>query len=365
MNGLHEVVRGAIPPAVTVRLGLLLFLVGLVGCAGTPVVASQSSADTSGGAVRVHYPAGFGHRITLHCSGDWNAPIATTWTDGDVWVATVPSGSTCKPLLDDRVWSIGPNYAASGGDIWPHFVHARGAYRRTELAGRGVWVYEPPSYDENPRQTYPVVYIHDGQNLFADSASFGGVSWNVGGAMDDGVEGGTIPEALVIGVENSAERIAEYTPVADPDYGGGNADAYLAFLIAQLKPAVDAQWRTQPDVAHTAIVGSSLGGLVSIYAGLRHADTFGLVGALSPSTWWDSTWIIDQSKAATPSIRRLYLDSGNAGPSGDDVTNTAALAAVWKTKSGVDVDYLVQDGASHNETYWRQRIPGALAFLLH
>ncbi len=362
MNDLHEVVRGAIPPAVTVRLGLVLLIVGLAGCAGTPV-ASQTSADTSGAAVRVHYPAGFGHRITLHCSGDWNAPVATTWTDGDVWVATVASGNTCKPLLDDQTWSIGPNYAT--GDIWPHFAHAHGSYRRSELAGRGVWIYAPPSYDENPRQTYPVVYMHDGQNLFDDSASFGGVSWNVGGAMDDGVTAGTIPEALVIGIENDADRIGEYTPVADPDDGGGNADVYLAFLITKLKPAVDTQWRTQPDAAHTALVGSSLGGLVSLYAGLRHADTFGLIGALSPSTWWDNTWIIGQSQAATPRIHRLYLDSGNAGTSNDDVTNTATLASVWKTKSGVDVDYLVEDGASHSERYWRTRVPDALAFLLH
>jgi predicted alpha/beta superfamily hydrolase len=95
-----------------------------------------------------------------------------------------------------------------------------------------------------------------------------------------------------------------------------------------------------------------------------HAETFGLVGALSPSTWWDNRWILGQVQAATPPIRRIYLDSGNAGPSEDDVADTAKLAAVWKTKPNVEVDYRVADGASHSEAYWRQRIPGALAFLL-
>jgi predicted alpha/beta superfamily hydrolase len=348
---------------------LLVSSLFLAGCAADDVVGTSAAADTSGVAVRVHYPAGWGHQITLHCSDDWGRAIATTWTADDVWVGTAPSGTTCKPLLDDATWSIGPNYAP--GDIWPHFVHASGTVQRyagfhSNVLGndRGIWVYTPPSYDENPRQTYPVVYMHDGQNLFSDAASFGGVSWNVGGAMDDGIASGTIPEAIVVGVENNADRIAEYTPVPDPDDGGGNADAYLRFLVTEVKPAVDHGWRTLPDAAHTALIGSSLGGLVSVWAGLTHADTFGLIGALSPSTWWDNTWILGQSQAATPSIERIYLDSGNAGTSQDDVADTARLAATWKTKSNVEVDYLVEDGASHNETYWRRRIPGALAFLL-
>jgi predicted alpha/beta superfamily hydrolase len=358
-------------PAMLGRVLALSFI--LVGCAAAGDGTSASTAaDTSGISVRVHYPAGWGHRITLHCSDDWSRAIETTWTADDVWVGTAAPGATCKPLLDDATWSIGANYTPqTQPDIWPHFTHQTGAVEREGQFhsnvldnDRGIWIYTPPSYDENPRQTYPVVYMHDGQNLFSDASSFGGVSWNVGGAMDDGIASGAIPEAIVIGIENNADRMAEYTPVADPDDGGGNADAYLKFIVTELKPQVDHGLRTQPDAAHTAMIGSSLGGLVSVYAGLTHADTFGLVGALSPSTWWDNTWLLGQSQSATPAIRRIYIDSGNAGPSQDDVTNTGKLAAEWKTKPNVEVDYLVADGAQHNETYWRQRIPGALAFLL-
>lgn len=348
----------------------------LVGCAaddgGTSSTSTSTSEVTDAIAVRVHYPAGWGHRITLRCSDDWNRTKETSWTADDVWVGAAPAGATCKPLLDDATWSIGPNYAPqASADIWPHFTHDAGKVDR--FGGfhsnvldndRGIWIYTPPSYDENPRQTYPVVYMHDGQNLFSDGSSFGGVSWNIAGAMNDGIANGSIPEAIVVGVENNADRMSEYTPVPDPDDGGGNADAYLRFLVTEVKPAVDGSWRTVPDAAHTAIMGSSLGGLVSIWAGLTHADTFGLIGALSPSTWWDGTWIVGQAQAAQPNIRRIYLDSGNAGPSQDDVANTARLAAVWKTKPNVEVDYLVANGASHSETYWRQRVPGALAFLL-
>lgn len=351
----------------------LAFALLLVGCAADGAVGTTTAdiaAETSSNVtVRVHYPAGWGHRITLHCSDDWDRTRSTTWTTDDVWVGTVAAGTTCKPLLDDATWSIGPNYATA--DIWPHFAHTTGAvdhrtgFHSNVLANdRALWIYTPPSYAENPRQTYPVVYMHDGQNLFFDGASFGGVSWNVGGAMDDGIASGAIAEAIVVGVDNNADRMAEYTPVSDPDYGGGNANAYLRFLVEEVKPAIDQGWRTQPDAAHTAIVGSSLGGLVSVWAGLTHAETFGLVGALSPSTWWDDTWLLEQSRSATPAIRRIYIDSGDSGTSQDDVANTGQLAALWKTKPNVEVDYLVQNGASHNETYWRQRIPGALAFLL-
>lgn len=358
------------------RLGSSLLLVGglaSVGCAADAssdsTQTTEAAAERSGVAVRVHYPAGWGHRITLRCSDDWSRALTTTWTAEDVWVGTAAVGATCKPLLDDATWSIGPSYAP--GEIWPHFRHVGGAVERhagfrSDLLGkdRGVWIYTPPSYEENARQTYPVVYMHDGQNLFSDATSFGGVSWDVGGAMDEGIASGAIAEAIVIGIENDADRMAEYTPVPDPDYGGGSADAYLRFLVTELKPAVDRGWRTQPDAAHTAIIGSSLGGLVSVWAGLTHADTFGLVGALSPSTWWNGAWVLDQSQAATPAIRRIYLDSGDAGPSQDDVVDTSRLAAVWKTKPNVEVDYVLDRGASHTETYWRKRIPGALAFLL-
>ncbi len=367
-----------------------LLLLASAGCSSAPAASEAGQAsDLSHGTgttssstaqLRVHYPAGWGHQITLHCGGDgasWANAIAATWTSGDVWTATVPvtaSGYACKPLFDDTTWSIGPNTTVTAGgsfDLWPHFFHTTGTIDRIEdwhsnllNDDRGIWIYEPPSYAENPAQTYPVVYMQDGQNLFYDEDSFSGVSWNVGGAMDQGATDGTIPEAIVIGIENDANRTAEYTPVADPDDGGGSADAYLAFVVQELKPQIDSKLRTVPDAAHTAIVGSSLGALVSLYAGMTDAPVFGLVGALSPSTWWDNDWVIGASASPATLPSRLYLDSGNTGQDDDDVTLTAQLAQVWQAKTAVKVDYLVQNGGSHSETYWRQRIPGALSFLL-
>lgn len=385
------IVRRPLPFALLTSLGLALALSSsLPSCAaaldderGAELGGPGSAAPITPAAtatLQVHYPTGWGHRITLRCGGngrDWNTAIETTWTTGDVWRATLTLTAQieCKPMFDNVTWAIGPNWKIDPSktvDLWPFFFHTTGRLTRTPgwhsnilNDNRAIWTYTPPSYDENPAERYPVVYMHDGQNLFLDSYAFGGTSWAVAAAMDAGANAGTIKEAIIIGIDNDVDRLSEYTPVADPSYGGGNAANYIRFITDELKPQMDLQLRTMPTADNTAIIGSSLGGLVSIWAGLTRPDVFRKVGALSPSTWWNGTWIIGQSSAASGALpARVYIDSGNAGSSNDDVTNTTALANVWKAKPAVTVMSLVQNGATHSEYYWRQRIPGALAFLL-
>lgn len=387
---LRPQLRPQVRPGRPALAALTALALALAGCAlsaseqgdllgDDPSAGPAPSAATSA-TVLVHYPAGWGNRITLRCGGggrSWNTTIETTWTTGDIWRATLATTVQleCKPMFNDVTWAFGANWKIDPGktsDLWPFFFHGAGRLTRTPNwhsnvlnDNRAIWTYYPPSYDENPAQRYPVVYMHDGQNLFLDSYAFGGVSWAVGTAMDQGILAGTIREAIIIGIDNDVDRLSEYTPVPDPSYGGGNAAKYLQFLITELKPQMDLQLRTRPTADQTAIIGSSLGGLVSAWAGLTRPDVFRLVGALSPSTWWNNTWIIGQTTAATgPFPSRVYIDSGNAGTSGDDYVNTTNLANAWKLKAGVTVKHLIQNGATHSETYWRQRIPGALQFLL-
>ena len=157
--------------------------------------------------------------------------------------------------------------------------------------------------------------MHDGQNLFDPATAFGGVEWGVDEALDAAGEAGrcasgttcgndgecsagpclTTRATIVIGIDNTARRIWELTPTVDASIGdGGGADAYLTMVATELKPVVDAMLRTAPGPADTAIMGSSLGGLVSAYAGVTRPAVFGLVGAMSPSTWWDDRVIIDR-----------------------------------------------------------------------
>jgi predicted alpha/beta superfamily hydrolase len=356
----------------------ILPLAFLLGCAisgpadpssdGTPDLAGLPAAH-----VVVHYPTGFGHRISLRGDGaglGWDVGHDATWTLGDRWTLDLRPAKTIelKPLFDDATWARGANWTLAPGqtlDVWPTFFHDGGRLEdRADLAtAHDVVVYLPASYDENAAERYPVVYMHDGQNLFDDAKAFGGVSWDVAGALDRGTADATIHDAIVVAIANTAARISEYTPVVDPSYGGGGADAYLALIADQLKPRIDRDYRTLADRGHTAIVGSSLGGLVSVHAGVTRPEVFGLVGALSPSTWWDGTWILPRVAAERTDPARVYVDSGDAGDSQDDQANTANLAQIYRTR-GATLDYLVQHGALHNEFYWRQRVPGALAFLL-
>jgi predicted alpha/beta superfamily hydrolase len=373
--------------------------------------AMGGGSATGGGSastttLRIHYPAG--NSIAVRGSGgglNWNAGMATL-AAGNVYTATL-TGLTSpiewKPLLTDTTWARGPNYRASPGatvDIWPHFTTIQGqvvtlvaTFHSTLLNNdRPIYAYLPPSYDENPGATYPVVYMHDGQNLWASHpewAAFG--TWNVDSAFDFAAEHGTcavapdtmctgdgdcssghcqtFPEAIVIGVANDAQRIYEYTPTTDPGTpGGGGADLYLRMLVEELKPQVDMMLRTRTDVASTTLSGSSLGGLVSAYGGLTKPTVFGRVAAFSPSSWWNNGVLITDIMGTMAAPNRpliVYVDSGSG--SADDEVDTDALAAAYLGlgyTEGTDFHHVVQDGGMHNESYWAQRFPGAMQFVL-
>ena len=357
-----------------------LLLLALSACAAgdaADVLASSASElSARRSTIIVHYPAGAGHSITVR-----GAAAGLTWWAGrptaagaeDTWVLPLDLEASVelKPLYDDATWAKGPNYALAPGqtlDVWPVFFHEGGRLERRarwhteQLPDRDVVVYLPPSYDENARERYPVVYMHDAQNLFDDAGAFGGVAWDVAGAMNRGFQGASIHEAIIIGLDNTSARMWEYTPTSGGG-GGGGASRYVDFVAHEVKPAIDRDFRTFPEREHTGVIGSSLGGLVSAFAGITQADTFGLVGAVSPSTWWDGRWIVGQVRSAATLPMRVYVDSGDSGPSRDDVINTAELARAYRER-GADLRYVVQPGASHNERWWRERLPSALGFLL-
>lgn len=351
--------------------------------AGSPDAGTSDAGITT--VLRVKYPAGT-RSVSARGSKppfNWNTGLAMTRVDAETWTLSVTSLSEdleWKPLLDDSIWSKGPNYVGRRGEVnevQPHFFRDNGEWTRrwpnfssTLLNNtRGVYVYLPPTYLENSAARLPVVYMHDGQNLFDPNAAFGGVTWGVAQAFDSAAGDGRFREAIVIGPENAGSaRIAEYTPTADPNYGGGNGDLYLRMLIEELKPRVDSELRTLTGRENTVLIGSSLGGLISSYAGVRKADTFGLIGAMSPSVWWDNRVLLGVV-AQTGSTRpiRVYVDSGDSGNSNDGVNDTRDLAAAYRTLGYVDgttLKHVIQPGATHTESAWASRLPGALEFLL-
>jgi predicted alpha/beta superfamily hydrolase len=181
-----------------------------------------------------------------------------------------------------------------------------------------------------------------------------------------------VHEAIIVGIENTPDRLSELTPVPHPDDGGGQGDRYLDFVQNELKPEIDRQLRTFPDTDHTGMIGSSLGGLISACAGATRSDVFGRIGAMSPSTWWDNFYIIDEGSRPRDVRRRSTSTAETAAPPRTK-SPTAQLADSYR-QIGVSLDCCTgrrcrtapggQHGGQHSEVYWRQRVPGALSTLL-
>jgi predicted alpha/beta superfamily hydrolase len=230
---------------------------------------------------------------------------------------------------------------------------------------RDVIVYLPPDYFDHPDRRYPVLYMHDGQNLMDPSTSFAG-EWKVDEAAEQLILAGKLEPLIIVGVYNTTDRIPEYTPVADPQHGGGKADAYGRFLVEELKPFIDARYRTQPDAASTGLAGSSLGGLVSLHLGLRSPGTFTRLGVISPSVWWADQDIVKRVKALTakPPLR-LWVDMGTA-ESRSAITEARVLRDALRTQGwieGADLQYVEVEGGQHNEAAWAARIGDVLKYL--
>ncbi|SEA08901.1 alpha/beta hydrolase [Microbulbifer marinus] len=225
---------------------------------------------------------------------------------------------------------------------------------------RSVRIYLPPSYDSSERR-YPVLYMHDGQNLFDDATSFVG-EWGVDETLNALAESHHL-ELIVVGIDHGDDhRITELNPFDHEKFGAGEGEAYLRFVVEQLKPQIDRDYRTLPDRNNTAIMGSSMGGLISHYAINRYPQVFSKAGIFSPA-YWVGPQILPLTEQATPADARLYLLMG--GREGEEmVENFAQMGELlsrslpgerWRAK-------LVAEG-EHNEGFWRGELAEAVLWL--
>ncbi|GAB4032432.1 alpha/beta hydrolase [Spirosoma gilvum] len=230
---------------------------------------------------------------------------------------------------------------------------------------RRIWVYLPPTYEQNPEQRYPVLYMHDAQNLF-DGTETGSENWHVDHALNR-LYANTGWACIVVGIEHGETfRLAEYSVVPNPEYGGGEGGAYLSFLTGTLKPLVDATFRTLPDAANTAMIGSSMGGLISVYAALNYGDVFGKVAAFSPSLWWSND--VYRLATAVPYnfVHKLVLLGGQR----ESTSMLPDLLALYYTlvdngyfEHKIHLDFY-NDG-THAEWFWGREFERAVRWLFN
>lgn len=266
-----------------------------------------------------------------------------------------------------------PNTVTGDLRVW-HAVYSPQLDNR-----RDVLVWLPPDYEHSGRH-YPVIYMHDAQNLFDRHGSYSG-EWEVDETLTAlSTEG---MDAIIVGLPNMHElRGVEYCPYPFVAYEGtptvGRGDDYIRFISETIKPAIDGALRTRPETRFTGIAGSSMGGLISLYGALVYPHVFGLCGAFSPAYWFGDNALLQTCIAKTPYPGRIYLDVGTQEGEtierwlglDSDAAHRAYVQGVHDLYVALEAGgcgalmYVEDEGALHREAAWARRLPAALRFLL-
>jgi len=273
---------------------------------------------------------------------------------------------------DESPWAHLPKGLLASGQATPHprlRLH-RGFPSHYLPDRRDLIVYVPPGYDQQPDRSYPVLYLQDGQNLFDPRTSFiPGRTWEVREQADAAIHAGEVEPLIIVGIYNTGDRrLAEYTHEPDRQMGGGEAAQYGLTLTREILPWIATQYRVRTDRASTGLGGSSLGGLVSLYLGLRYATWFGKLAVLSPSVWWNHKSILGYVNEHAPGIwdrPRLWLDvgdkEGRRTVQDVEALNRRLKANHWQP--GETLHFEKVQGGTHDEASWARRVRPMLRFL--
>lgn len=219
-------------------------------------------------------------------------------------------------------------------------------------AGRDVYVYVPREFSLH--KSYPVVFMHDGQNLFDPSRAFGGRTWNAENSLNHLIESKQIAPLIVVAIDNTADRMQEYI-------WESQGREYIEFIISELLPLIRNHFSLKPGPENMSLMGSSLGGLISLHAALHRPDIFGSVAALSPSIWWNNKEILSLYENAPKLPQKIYLDMGaREGEKPDDVIK---FSLILKSRSHPNYTFWIDEWGGHNEAAWAYRFPFALKYL--
>lgn len=315
--------------------------------------------------VRVHYPLGTG-RIVLRAEPDWLQDIEAIRVSGDgerheFALAAQGSHRYFKPVRIDAEgarWAVGSNVlmlerSRSARDVYPHFDEDSrcSECELKELAdpnGRShrYRAFYPAGYWENPLRRYPVLYMQDGQNLFFPGEAFGGNHWRIAETLRLLEAMNAIEPVIVVGI---------YPNAREHDYTQPGYETYGRFIAEVLKPALDAEYRTLTGPQNTAVMGSSLGGVVSLYMAWQYPEVFGMAACLSSTFGWRDD-LRERIAREPPRKLRLYLDSGWPRDNYEATRDMHALLGRRGFEAGRNLHYLSFPEAHHDERHWAMRV---------
>ena len=302
--------------------------------------------------------------------GSW-ATVEKSLSGGEIANRTLLVGQDGRVSVVVAAWADRPaarRVSTRTGDIRLH----AGFYSKVLDNHRTLRVYLPPGYDTDGDRRYPVLYMHDGQNLFDAATSFAGVEWSADETAQRLILAEEIEPIIIVGIDHTLSRMTEYTPRPD----GESEDAYTRFVVQEVVPFIETTYRAEVSGGKRAVGGSSLGGLMSLYLAGAYPELFGRCAAMSPSLWWSDRWLLEAWREAWPeglSGVRIWVDIGTreggqqveTGEPGQAVLNTRALVELLD-EAGLSPDqdyrYVEAEGAWHNEQAWAERFEGVLRF---
>ena len=310
--------------------------------------------------ISINSPLSIEYKYTL---GTWEREGATA--NGSPLSNFAVNASQDKTVRDTVLfWSKGPRQRINHGQITGTVRYHRGL-KGEGLQDRDVIVWLPPGYEADKTRRYPVLYMHDGQNIFDPVTSAFGVDWSIDETADELIKKKSIEPLIVVGIYNTSDRMKEYTP-------GDKGTSYMNFVVGVVKPLIDATYRTKPDRKNTIAGGSSAGGIISFMLVWEHSDIFSKAICMSPAfkslspDGWDYTQTVRSSKGPPKPIF-LYIDNGGIGLDSQLQPGIDDMLAALKSKGyrdGKDFIFIKDLTAKHSESDWAKRFPNALISVL-
>ena len=277
-------------------------------------------------------------------------------------VADVSEDKTVKDTV--LFWTKGGRQRVNHGQITGTVRYHRGL-RGAGIQDRDLVVWLPPGYEADKTRRYPVVYMHDGQNIFDPVTSAFGVDWSIDETADDLIRKKSIEPLIVVGIYNTSDRMKEYTP-------GDKGTAYMNFVVKTVKPLIDSTYRTKPDRKNTIVGGSSAGGIISFMLVWEHPDVFSKAICMSPAFrslspgGWDYTRVVQNSNGNKKNLF-FYIDNGGIGLDSQLQPGIDEMLTALKAKGyaeGKNFVFVHDPTAKHFEADWAKRFPSALKFVL-
>jgi predicted alpha/beta superfamily hydrolase len=241
-------------------------------------------------------------------------------------------------------------------DTTPHTAHPNvwvldEAFNIPQLGRtRRIWIYVPQNYHES-EERYPVIYMHDGQNLFDQATAFD-KEWEVDETLNS-----LDARCLIVGIDNSEHRMQEYNFNSHEEYGPGEGKRYMEFITQTLKPHIDAHFRTKPEKEHTHIAGSSMGGLISLYGALHFANSFGSAGIFSPSLWLAPNAVKELGPVAAQNehFPQHFYFYGGAKEGCNMVENIGKIVDMLAQYPYYQLTIDIDGKGEHSEDHWREK----------